>query len=71
MPRQESYDGRNALRAVNKYNVNSFSLKNALRTSISMHNIRELNASNVDLVVDDIMKTSKINIRVEDPTRRC
>ena len=70
MPRQESYDGRNALRAVNKYNVNSFSLKNALRTSISMHNIRELNASNVDLVVDDIMKTSKINIRVEDPTKR-
>ena len=35
-----------------------------------MHNIRELNASNVDLVVDDIMKTSKINIRVEDPTKR-
>ena len=70
MTSEAAFDGRDVLRTVKKYNVNSYSLKNSLRTSVCKHNIRELNASNVDLVVDDIMKTSKIHIRVDDEIQK-
>lgn len=70
LDKNAAYIGRGTLRTVNKYNVNSFSLKNAVRTSILLHNIKVLDASNVDLVVNDVMKRSKINIRVKDPDQR-
>lgn len=70
MSSDAAFDGRDVLRTVKKYKVNSYSLKNSLRTSVCKHNIRELNATNVDLVVDDIMKTSKIHIRVEDEIQK-
>lgn len=70
MSSDAAFNGRDVLRTVKKYKVNSYSLKNSLRTSVCKHNIRELNATNVDLVVDDIMKTSKIHIRVEDEIQK-
>ena len=70
MSSEAAFDGRDVLRTVKKYKVNSYSLKNSLRTSVCKHNIRELNATNVDLVVDDIMKTTKIHIKVDDETRK-
>ncbi len=70
MSSETAYQGRGTLRTLNKYNVNSFSLKNTVRSSILLHNIKTLDASNVDLVANDVMKRTKINIRVQDPDQR-
>ena len=70
MSSETAYQGRGTLRTLNKYNVNSFSLKNTVRSSILLHNIKVLDASNVDLVANDVMKRTKINIRVQDPDQR-
>ena len=70
MSSETAYQGRGALRTLNKYNVNSFSLKNTVRSSILLHNIKVLDESNVDLVTNDVMKRTKINIRVQDPDQR-
>ena len=70
MNSETAYHGRGTLRTLNKYNVNSFSLKNTVRSSILLHNIRVLDESNVDLVTNDVMKRTKINIRVQDPDQR-
>ena len=66
----EAFDGRDALRKLNKFNVNTYSLKDTIRISLSLHNIKELKPTNVDFIVNDVMKRSKINIRVEDPEQR-